>query len=183
MNRGKRTVLACLFFFVAFALTGWFVFGIVRTPVKYVSVAAEMTSVSPLDLARSASARAFCCMLEALLVYLSGLSFFPVFGSSAVLAFRGASFGATLRGIRDGVVAITGSTAIPGLSSAAAVPIMYAVSSLLFIAFSFVSASFSDKFRRGDPGGVRAALVYTAVFAVFLGAVTALDLLRCAAVS
>lgn len=183
MDRGKRTVFICLFFFVAFALTGWFVFGIVKTPVKYVSVAAEMTSVSPLDLARSASARSFGCMIEALLVYLSGLSFFPVFGASAVLAFRGASFGATLRGIRDGVVVVTGSTAIPGTSSAVAVTVIYAVSSLLFIAFSFVSASFSEKFGRSGSGRVRTALVYTAVFAVFLGAVTALDLLRCAAVS
>ena len=183
MNRGKRTVLACLFFFVAFALTGWFVFGIVRTPVKYVSVAAEMTSVSPLDLARSASARAFGCMIEALLVYLSGLSFFPVFGASAVLAFRGASFGAALRGIRDGIVDISGNTAIPGVSSSVAVLVLYAFSSLLFIAFSIVSASFSEKFRRSGTGRVRTALVYTAVFTVFLGAVTALDLLRCAAVS
>ena len=181
MNRGKKTALISVFFFAASALLFWFVFGIVSTPVKYVSVAA-METAAPLDLVRFATRRAFGCTVEALIVFLSGLSFFPAAASSAVLAFRGASFGATLRGIRDGVLLIQGTTAIPGLASNIAVPALYALSSLLFIAFSFAAASFSKRFRTGGPGRVRTVFAYTAVFTVFLGAVTALDLLRCAAV-
>ncbi len=183
MSREKKTVLLSAFFFAVSALAFWFVFGIVSSPVKYVSVAAKMDASSPFDLVRFATMRAFGCSLEAFIVYLSGLSFFPAAGSSAVLAFRGASFGATLRGIRDGVVLIQGGTAIPGLTSEIAVPALYALSSLLFIAFSFVAASFSERFGASGKGRVRTACVYTAVFTVFLGAVTALDLLRCAAVN
>ncbi|MBQ6677298.1 MAG: hypothetical protein IJM71_04550 [Clostridia bacterium] len=183
MNRGKKTVLISAFFFAASALIFWFVFGIVSPPVKYVSVAAEMETAAPFDLVRFATRRAFGCTVEALAVFLSGLSFFPCVTSSAVLAFRGASFGAAIRGIREGVVLIQGTTAIPGLDSKIAVLALYALSSLLFIAFSFVAASFSEKFRTGGAGRVRTFFVYTAVFTVFLGAVTALDLLRCAAVN
>ncbi len=182
MNRGKKAALISAFFFAASALVFWFVFGIVSTPVKYVSVAAQMETAAPFDLVRFATRRAFGCTVEALALFLAGLSFFPAAASSAVLAFRGASFGAALRGIRDGVVLIQGTTAIPGLGSNIAVPALYALSSLLFIAFSLVAASFSERFRTGGAGRVRTAFVYTAVFTVFLGAVTALDLLRCAAV-
>ena len=181
MSRGKSAVIISVFLFAVFALAFWFVFGIVSSHVKYVSVAAATDAAAPLDFARYASRRAFGCTVEALIVFLAGLSFFPAAGSSAVLAFRGASFGATLRGIRDGIILIQGDSAIPGLTSVIAVPALYAISSLLFIAFSFFAAS--ERFRSGGAKRVKTVFVYTAVFAVFLGAVTALDLLRCAAVA
>ncbi|MBQ6262467.1 MAG: hypothetical protein IJK58_03035 [Clostridia bacterium] len=181
MSRGKCAVLISAFLFAASAIAFWFVFGIVRSPVKYVSVAAATDVAAPFDLVRYASRRAFGCTVEALTVFLSGLSFFPAAGSCAVLAFRGACFGATLRGIRDGFILIQGNAAIPGLASEFAVPALYAISSLLFISFAFFAAYFSERFRSGAKR-VKNVFIYAAVFAVFLGAVTALELLRCASV-
>ena len=182
MSRGKRTVILSSFFFVASASVSWIVFGAVTPQIRYVATAFQPDAATAADLALFASKTAFHCTVEALTVFLSGLSFFPAVGSSAVLAFRGASLGATLRGIRDGAVVIYGGTFIPGFGADAAVPVLYALSSALFIAFSFVAGSFSDKFGRDGAGKAKRVLVYAAVFSVFLGAATALELLRCAAV-
>ncbi|MBR7032523.1 MAG: hypothetical protein IKI03_02675 [Clostridia bacterium] len=183
MSLGKRTVLTSSFFFAAAALGAWFVFGIASPSVKYISVAADMDAAAPFDFFRFASGRAFGGIVEAFGIFLSGLSFFPAAASSAILALRGASFGAAIRGIRDGVLLIQGSTAIHGLNPAIVIPSLYALSSLLFVAFSFVAATFSERFRTNGSKRVRTAFVYSAVFTVFLGAVIVLELIRCTAVN
>ncbi|MBQ7474829.1 MAG: hypothetical protein IJS78_02795 [Clostridia bacterium] len=180
MSAPKKTVLLSSFFFVSSALIFWFLTGMRAPSGRFVATARDCGFASFSGLLRTAAGSAASVTAEALAVFFSGFTVFPVAVPCAVLLFRGACFGASLRAFSGGALSFSEETLVFGISQPAAVFSLYAISSLSLIFFSYFSVLYSERMRGKEKA--TPALGYAAVSAVFFGGLVILDLLRFAAV-